>query len=206
MWVPFANAKATHIFSAKMLAYIYDIFNDLSFKDTLTNDIVTFEQLSPELRSVRLQANKVRHNTSRNDSSPLLSFIVMFLIICVSLWCFTDEVEDPYADQTYICNWELHQNYGWGCASKTGLSPTHTSSMVFLLTVLRRFLCCISSLYVRLWFYIWSLCCNYLFLTSPSVGATGSLCFVIVAFLRFLNLYSNIKPSQSLWTDPPSCY
>ena len=36
----FANAKATHIFSAK-------IFNDQSFNDmlTLTNDIASFEQL-----------------------------------------------------------------------------------------------------------------------------------------------------------------
>ena len=43
MWVAFANAKANHIFSAKILAYnIY-----LSFNDTLTNDIVSFEQLGP---------------------------------------------------------------------------------------------------------------------------------------------------------------
>ena len=42
MWVAFANAKATHIFSAK-------IFNDQSFKDMLTNDIVSFEQLGPEI-------------------------------------------------------------------------------------------------------------------------------------------------------------
>ena len=41
MRVAFANAKATHIFSAKILAYA--IFND-----TLTNDIVSFEQLGPE--------------------------------------------------------------------------------------------------------------------------------------------------------------
>ena len=39
MWVAFANAKATHIFSAKILAYIYVIFNDQSFNDMLTNDM-----------------------------------------------------------------------------------------------------------------------------------------------------------------------
>ena len=43
------NAKATDIFTAKILAYIsiYAIFNDQSFNDTLTNDIVSFEQLGP---------------------------------------------------------------------------------------------------------------------------------------------------------------
>ena len=36
-------------FSAKILAYM-PIFNDQSFKDTLTNDIVSFEQLGPDHR------------------------------------------------------------------------------------------------------------------------------------------------------------
>ena len=49
MWVAFAYAKATHIFSAKILAYA--IFSDESFNDTLTNDIVSFEQLGPELQN-----------------------------------------------------------------------------------------------------------------------------------------------------------
>ena len=40
-------AKATHICSAKAL--IYAIFNDESFNDTLTNDIVSFEKLGPGL-------------------------------------------------------------------------------------------------------------------------------------------------------------
>ena len=47
MWVAFANAKATHIFSAKNIS-IYAIFSDQSFNDTLTNDIVSFEQLGPD--------------------------------------------------------------------------------------------------------------------------------------------------------------
>ena len=45
MWVAFANAKATHIYSAKLLAYI--IFNDQNFNDTLTNYTISFEQLGP---------------------------------------------------------------------------------------------------------------------------------------------------------------
>ena len=44
MWVAFANAKATHIFFSKYIS-VYTIFNDY---DTLTNDIVRFEQLGPE--------------------------------------------------------------------------------------------------------------------------------------------------------------
>ena len=46
MWVAFANAKATHIFPAKILG-VYAIFIDQSFDDMLTNDIVSFEQLGP---------------------------------------------------------------------------------------------------------------------------------------------------------------
>ena len=48
MWVAFAKAKATHIFFSKNIS-IYAIFNDQSFNDTLTNDIVSFEQLGPVL-------------------------------------------------------------------------------------------------------------------------------------------------------------
>ena len=48
MWVAFANAKATHIFSSKIIT-VYAIFNNQSFNDTLTNNIVSFEQLSPGL-------------------------------------------------------------------------------------------------------------------------------------------------------------
>ena len=44
MWVAFANAKATQIFFSKNIG-VCGIFNDQSFNDTLTNDIVSFEQL-----------------------------------------------------------------------------------------------------------------------------------------------------------------
>ena len=46
MWVAFANAKATHIFSKNIGKYA--IFNDQSFNKSLNNDIVSFEQLGPE--------------------------------------------------------------------------------------------------------------------------------------------------------------
>ena len=46
MWVAFANAKATHIFFSKNIG-MYAIFNDYIFNYSLTNDIVSFEQLGP---------------------------------------------------------------------------------------------------------------------------------------------------------------
>ena len=47
MWVAFANAKATHIFFSKYIS-VCALFNDQSFDDTLTNDIISFEQLDPD--------------------------------------------------------------------------------------------------------------------------------------------------------------
>ena len=41
-----AYAKASHIFSAKNIS-MRAIFNDQSFNNTLTNDIISFEQLGP---------------------------------------------------------------------------------------------------------------------------------------------------------------
>ena len=48
MWVAFANAKANLIFFSKHIS-VYATFNDQNFNDTLTNDIVSFEQLGPDL-------------------------------------------------------------------------------------------------------------------------------------------------------------
>ena len=52
MGVAFANAKATHIFFSKNIS-INAIFNYQSFNDMLTNSIVSFEQLGPEVKSTR---------------------------------------------------------------------------------------------------------------------------------------------------------
>ena len=43
MWVAFANAKTTHIFCLQKYISVYAIFNDQSFNNMLTNDIVSFE-------------------------------------------------------------------------------------------------------------------------------------------------------------------
>ena len=60
--------------------------------------------------------------------------------------------------------------------SRTGLSHT----VVFLLIVPKRFLCCSS--YVALLF-------PYLLRTAACFGASGGLRFMNVAFPRYLNLY-----------------
>ena len=48
MRVAFANAKVTHILSAKNIC-IYVIFKDQMFNDTLIKDIVSFQKLGPEV-------------------------------------------------------------------------------------------------------------------------------------------------------------
>ena len=50
----------------------------------------------------------------RSPLSSLLCFIAVFFIINVSLWYFTDEVENPCVDRIYICNREPHQDLRWG--------------------------------------------------------------------------------------------
>ena len=40
----------------------------------------------------------------RSLLSLVFCFITMFVIICISLCCFTDAVEDPYSNQTYVSN------------------------------------------------------------------------------------------------------
>ena len=45
----------------------------------------------------------------RSPLSPLLSLIIVFMNMWVSLLCFAVEVDYPYADRTYICNWTLPQ-------------------------------------------------------------------------------------------------
>ena len=49
MWAAFA--KATHIVFSKNS--LYAIFNDQNFNDTLTNDIISFEQLGPVCQNVK---------------------------------------------------------------------------------------------------------------------------------------------------------
>ena len=47
MWVALQMQKLLTIFFSKNIS-VYAIFNDQNFNDTLTNDIVRFDQLGPE--------------------------------------------------------------------------------------------------------------------------------------------------------------
>ena len=54
MWVAFANAKPSHIFLAKKKKKkkkkkAYMPYLMIKFNNTLTNDIVSFEQLGPDV-------------------------------------------------------------------------------------------------------------------------------------------------------------
>ena len=46
----FCTAKATHIFSAKKFQHIC-VSLDVNFNESLTNDIVSFEQLGPDFHN-----------------------------------------------------------------------------------------------------------------------------------------------------------
>ena len=102
------------------------------------------------------------------------------MIICVRLCCFTDEVEDAYQTE--------HTLVSRSCslmrfrANETGLSsrpppnppdpasppppPTHTHIVFFPLIVPRQFICCSSSLFVRLWLNVASVL--YLFVIKTT--------------------------------------
>ena len=62
-------AKATHIFFSKNVS-IYVIFNDQSFNDTLTNDIISFEQLGPEFGPQREKRGLIKHASNEASDPP----------------------------------------------------------------------------------------------------------------------------------------
>ena len=47
---------------------------------------------------------------------------------------------------------------------------------------------------------MWRLCCPYLFLISPSFGASGGFRFVIVAFPEYLHSYFYTSLAQLDWS------
>ena len=78
-------------------------------------------------------------------------------------------------------NWSIIKN-------KALIKIVLKSTVVFLLTVPKRFNCCGSSLFVCLGFNMWCLFCPYLYL-SLSFGISWGFCFVIVALAGYLYLY-----------------
>ena len=112
--------------------------------------------------------------------SPLLCFIaVFFFIICVSLWCFTNEVRTPLRTEHMfiICSCINNKSE----VSREYYPPPHSRGPNNSLPT-RTFQGLCSSVFVRQWFHMWRLFCHYLFLMSPSLFASGLLCLEIVAF------------------------
>ena len=65
---------------------------------------------------------------------------------------------------------------------KTNTQENGQISVIFKKIVLKgneRFLYCSSSLFMRLWFHMWRLFCNYLFLNSSSFGSSRCVCVCV---------------------------
>ena len=82
MWVAFANAKATHIsfFSKNIIVYV--IFNGQSLNDTLINNIISFEQLGPDLYAHWAHAQRPLYVRPLHHSRFFFEFAV-FIHICL---------------------------------------------------------------------------------------------------------------------------
>ena len=77
------------------------------------------------------------------------------------------------------------------CASKTGFGPptprTFPAYRSKVVTLLQFFIVCVPV------FQMWNSSCYYLFSVSPAFGASGRLCFVIVAFPGYFHLYKYLS-------------
>ena len=106
------------------------------------------------------------------NGSPLCFLFVCFFCICCTVWS---------------CMRRLGRGF-----PRVKLVEAHPPPVVFLLTVPRRLLFCVFSLFVCQWLQMWNSSCHYLFSVSPAFGASGRLCFVIVTFPGYLHSYFNL--------------
>ena len=100
MWVAFANAKATHISSAKMLPVAYMPYLIKSFNDTWTINIVSFEQLGTACEKMVVITCEQRR--SRSDCTFVQSDLGFHCSVTESLDTeeYTDEHKRPHSDDT----------------------------------------------------------------------------------------------------------
>ena len=117
MWVAFAVQKlATHIFSAKNIRILY-IESAKTVNEMTLNELVKLTTLwTTGPRYINGVGFKVLARTRTkiipklpplppsHPPPPIPTSITVFRLY--DMWCFTDKVENPYADQTYICKWE----------------------------------------------------------------------------------------------------
>ena len=124
MWVAFANAKATHVFSAKNIS-ICAIYNHQSFNDTLTNDIVSFEQLGPLIQSplrklwwplgrLYVPCNKNHHKSTAWDMINFI-FIFSYLERCHFFWfCLQYRSNSLFLTDSEVGAWKTGWQFkGW---------------------------------------------------------------------------------------------
>ena len=145
MWVAFANAKATHIFSSKTVS-IYAIFNDQSFNDPLTNGIVSFEQLGPGVlfKSSNLLCLSLHASVSRTSSVIKNKRVFPMIIVCLQ-------------NIPISCTWVLHlPNI---CTIYLAVSGDHTAlKYVWAVSwenVPLKHICCVK-MYLRCMRAIWN--------------------------------------------------
>ena len=67
----FCTAKATHIFFSKKIQRIC-VSLDVNFNESLTNDIVSFEQLGPESAMARRFTAATRYFIENNTWDPTM--------------------------------------------------------------------------------------------------------------------------------------
>ena len=82
-----ANAKAIHIFFSKNIS-IYAIFNVQRFYNTLTNDIISFEQLGPGRNLVLVQddVNQCKDTFSLHTAHLFYAFLYFYAFVQWQFW------------------------------------------------------------------------------------------------------------------------
>ena len=119
----------------------------------------------------------------RSSLDPWLCSITEVLVICVSLWCFTDEVRDSMQAEHIFVIWRCNR-----IQSKIARVNPISSSLA---TVPRQCLYCSNCASV-----VSYLAFVFPFLVSPFLESSGRLCFAIVAFPGYM------YPSSSIFMLP----
>ena len=122
--------------------------------------------------------------------------MLIIYVIILALWSRTIRLPTLLTDERQEIRTRFRARNTGFSLHPTPHNPTqHTVD--FLLTVPWLFLRSSSSLFVRLYFPMWRFCCFYLFLISPSFGASRELWCVIVIFTgNFSYIYMMTDPTS----------
>ena len=133
----FCKCKSCSHFFCKNIS-VYAIFYDQNVNDTLTNDIVSFEQLGPDIHHRRssIVCHKIvyKHSAFHNLDSFEPTFIcilirfsipVLSINLCFISWAFSGY--NPYWDEASA----KFQSWFW-CQCRTNLCFPHHFNITFL--------------------------------------------------------------------------